>query len=104
MQNSIEDDRLNEAMRRGDDLLVGSLKREEQQRTRKRVTIALTALAAACLFAGILWSRMRGRPASLPESAPLALSRTTSSPTPSTAQPSFAEKLLTLTDDWRRAL
>ena len=64
-----EDARLDDAIRRADELLVSSLKSEEQHRSRQRRTFTLTLvgglimIAAVCIILGVLLQNGGGAPA-----------------------------------------
>jgi hypothetical protein len=98
-----EEGRLNDAMRRADDLLLRSLKQDQSKRRRKTMAIVLIVIAAAGAFAAVVWSA-RPRP------GPPDAHTTFASDAPPASQPvaardqSFSGKLLALPDDWRAAL
>jgi dienelactone hydrolase/HEAT repeat protein len=97
-----EEARLEQAMQRGDELLVNSLKNEDRRRWRTRATIA----ASIVVVAGIAAFVIAHRPASPPrptEDNVVAVARTTQASPPASSAPS-ADTLASLSDDnWRRA-
>src|SRR5687767_1650731 len=91
-----EDQQLDEAMRRGDDLLHDSLKHDDRRRSRRKLTIAATALAVACVFATATWFLRHRRSAANIE--PIQQINQ-----PAETKNSYSAELLALTDDWRAA-
>jgi predicted esterase len=97
-----EEGRLDDAMRRADDLLLRSLKQEQSNRRRKKIAVVLGVAAAACLFATLAWS-LRARSESSNPNVVAAVTSPTTQPIASRDQ-SLSGQLLALTDDWRQAL
>lgn len=108
---SDENARLDEAMRRADDLLVGSLRREERHRARKRLGYAGLVVLAVAVCVGVATRMTRRAPsASDTTLAASPVPAASSRPAPAAAtQPAVAAsnlsgKLLALSNDWRQAL
>ncbi|HYO09180.1 MAG TPA: hypothetical protein VER17_09425 [Tepidisphaeraceae bacterium] len=120
-----ENDRLDEAMRRADDLLVESLRDEDRgrRRGRRRLTIACAAIVLMCGFAVLAWSSGRAArrgapPALVAASAPAHptfqpdVAKLYANVTPDDRLPppgggggaSLSARLLSLSHDWRKAL
>src|SRR4051812_15570050 len=95
-----EEARLEQAMQRGDELLVNSLKNEDRRRWRMRATVA----ASMALVAGIAAFVIAHRPSTPPtEHNVVAVAPTTQPPPPASNAPP-ADTLASLSDDnWRRA-
>jgi predicted esterase/HEAT repeat protein len=98
MTHADEEARLDAAMRRGDELLVDSLKRDDRARTRRRALIVLGAIAVIVAIALVATHKPQQQPQIATTSTPVAKSPDDASPVVASTQ------LASLTgDDWRRA-